>query len=208
VEYWSLGHFGAPTFHDSIAPSSRCFHGVRNSEPPRKSQKYLQLLSYGPPVDSCSFAPDLRCLFSMSQRPLLPPPRFTPSVSFNLSQRGHTHTVHLEVVGEGGAGYLACRRYKGSYHIMSRGDRQEAIYRDQMDCESFLETLGQACERTGWLVHCLVLMGNHWHGLIETPEPNLSIGMKWLHSTYTQRFNRRHKELTGELTGVSPGNRT
>ena len=85
--------------------------------------------------------------------------------------------------------------YAGAiYHIMSRGDRQEAIYRDQTDCETFLETLGQACERTGWLVHCLVLMGNHWHGLIETPEPNLSIGMKWLHSTYTQRFNRRHKE--------------
>jgi putative transposase len=37
-------------------------------------------------------------------------------------------------------------------------------------------------------------MGNHWHGLIETPEANLSIGMKWLQSTYTQRFNRHHKE--------------
>jgi len=77
---------------------------------------------------------------------------------------------------------------------MSRGDRQEAIYRDSTDCETFLETLGQASDRTGWVVHCFALMGNHYHCLIETPEPNLAVGMKWLQSTYTHRFNRRHRE--------------
>lgn len=85
--------------------------------------------------------------------------------------------------------------YAGAiYHVMSRGDRQEAVYRDSSDCEAFLETLGQACERTGWIVHCFALMGNHYHCLVETPEPNLAVGMKWLQSTYTQRFNRRHRE--------------
>lgn len=80
------------------------------------------------------------------------------------------------------------------YHVMSRGNRQAPIFRDDGDCELFLDTLGQACARAGWIVHCYVLMVNHWHGLIETPEPNLSAGMKWLQCTYSLRFNRRHNE--------------
>jgi len=43
--------------------------------------------------------------------------------------------------------------------------------------------------------------GQHWHALIETPEANLSVGMKWLQSTYTQRFNRRHKACGHLLQG-------
>jgi len=40
--------------------------------------------------------------------------------------------------------------YEGAiYHVMSCGDRREAIFRDDADRESFLETLGQACEKTG-----------------------------------------------------------
>src|SRR6188472_2042036 len=59
------------------------------------------------------------------------------------------------------------------YHVMDRGDRLEAIFRDDDDRHLFLKTLGQACERTGWRVHAYVLMGNHYHLLIETPEANL-----------------------------------
>ena len=92
--------------------------------------------------------------------------------------------------------------YEGAiYHVMSRGNRQNEIFRDEGDCEIFLETLGQACARTGWIVHGYVLMVNHWHAIIETPEANLSVGMKWLHSTYTQRFNRRHRECGHLLQG-------
>lgn len=36
-------------------------------------------------------------------------------------------------------------------------------------------------------------MGNHYHLLIQTPEPNLVRGMSWLQGTYTSRFNARHK---------------
>jgi hypothetical protein len=36
-------------------------------------------------------------------------------------------------------------------------------------------------------------MGNHYHLCIETPEPNLVEGMRWLQSTFANRFNRfRH----------------
>ena len=84
--------------------------------------------------------------------------------------------------------------YEGAvYHVMSRGNRQEAIFLDDHDNRIFLDTLDEACRRTGWLVHAFVLMGNHYHLLIETPEPNLVDGMRWLQGTYTKRFNIRHK---------------
>lgn len=89
--------------------------------------------------------------------------------------------------------------YPGAvYHVLCRGDRREAIFLSAADREMFLETLGEMCERTGNLLHSYVLMSNHYHLLIETPEPNLVAGMKWFQGTYTQRFNRRH-QLCGHL---------
>ena len=81
---------------------------------------------------------------------------------------------------------------------MSRGDRREEIFRDDLDRKSFLQALGAACEKTGWQVHAYCLMGNHFHLVVETPRANLVEGMKWLLGTYTMRFNRRHK-LSGHL---------
>lgn len=89
--------------------------------------------------------------------------------------------------------------YPGAlYHVMSRGNHQEAVYLDDRDYLMFLDTLEEACSKTGWKVHAFVLMGNHYHLLLETPEANLVAGMKWLQGTYTQRFNTRHK-LCGHL---------
>ena len=85
--------------------------------------------------------------------------------------------------------------YAGAvYHVMCRGNRQEPVFRDSYDNEIFLDTLGEASVRCGWRVHAFVLMGNHYHLLLETPEPNLVAGMQWLQGTYTKRFNVRHKE--------------
>jgi len=84
---------------------------------------------------------------------------------------------------------------------MSRGNRQDAIFLDARDCEMFLDTLDEACGRTGWQIHAFVLMGNHYHLLLETPEANLVAGMKWLQGTYTQRFNSRHKQWGHLLQG-------
>jgi REP element-mobilizing transposase RayT len=89
--------------------------------------------------------------------------------------------------------------YPGAfYHVLSRGDRREAIFLDEDDRLLFLEALGEMCGRTGHRIHSYVLMSNHYHLLLETPEPNLVAGMKWLQGTYTQRFNRRHR-LSGHL---------
>ena len=70
---------------------------------------------------------------------------------------------------------------------MGRGNQGRAIYADDRDRKRWLETLGEACEQTGWRIHAYVMMGNHYHLLLETPEANLVAGMKWLQSTYTQR---------------------
>jgi len=89
--------------------------------------------------------------------------------------------------------------YPGAiYHAMNRGDRREEIFKDDKDRERFLETLGEVCVKTGWQVHALCLMGNHFHLVVETPQGNLVAGMKWFLGTYTSRFNRRHK-LFGHL---------
>ena len=82
--------------------------------------------------------------------------------------------------------------------MLSRGDRGEAIYHDDEDRRLFLQFLGEVCERTGWLIHAFVVMTNHYHLLLETPEANLVVGMKWLQGTYTQRFNLRYR-LRGHL---------
>ncbi len=89
--------------------------------------------------------------------------------------------------------------YEGAiYHVMNRGDRCEPIFNDDGDRKRFLETLGETCTKTDWQVHALCLMRNHFHLVVETPKGNLVAGMTWFLSTYTARFNRRHK-LFGHL---------
>ena len=83
---------------------------------------------------------------------------------------------------------------------MARGNRRERVFYDDTDRRVFIKTLGEACDRTGWQVHAWVLMRNHYHLMLETPESNLVEGMKWLQNTYTRRFNTRH-QLWGRLFG-------
>ena len=92
--------------------------------------------------------------------------------------------------------------YPGAiYHVMNRGDRREAIFRDDEDRRRFLGTLGEACVKTCWQVHALCLMPNHFHLVVETPQSNLAVGMKWLLGTYTLRFNRRHRQCGHLFSG-------
>ena len=89
--------------------------------------------------------------------------------------------------------------YPGAiYHVMNRGDRREPIFRDDTDQRRFLATLAEACLKTDWQIHAYCLMQNHFHLVLETPNGNLVAGMRWFLSTYTARFNRRHK-LFGHL---------
>jgi putative transposase len=93
-------------------------------------------------------------------------------------------------------------QYPGAvYHVMNRGDRREPIFDDDQDRVIFLETLGEACEKTDWQVHAWCLMSNHFHLVSETPRGNLVPGMQWLLGVYTNRFNHRHKEFGHLFSG-------
>jgi putative transposase len=93
-------------------------------------------------------------------------------------------------------------QYPGAtYHVMCRGDRREQIFLDDVDRHDFIKTLAEACQKTQWQVHAYCLMPNHYHVVLETPEPNLVAGMAWLQSTYTIRLNHRHKEFGHVFSG-------
>jgi len=68
------------------------------------------------------------------------------------------------------------------------------FFLDDEDRRIVLRSLGEACGMTGWRVPAWVLIGNHYHLMIETPEANLVAGMKWLQNAYTRRFNVGHTQ--------------
>jgi len=79
------------------------------------------------------------------------------------------------------------------YHVTSRGNDKQRIFRSREDRIEFLAFLGQVTQRFGWSITAWVLMTNHFHLVIQTAQPNLSRGMHWLNSTYAGWFNRKHK---------------
>ena len=81
------------------------------------------------------------------------------------------------------------------YHVTSRGNARPRVFRDDEDRETFLATLAWVVSRCRWRCHAYCLMNNHIHLLIDTPQPNLSRGMRQLNGVYTQRFNRRHRRV-------------
>lgn len=86
--------------------------------------------------------------------------------------------------------------YDGAlYHITSRGNEQKPIFKDDTDRNIFLDTLYKVNKRYNWTCHAYCLMDNHYHLIIETPDGNLSKGMRQLNGVYTQAFNKRHKRV-------------
>lgn len=79
------------------------------------------------------------------------------------------------------------------YHVMARGNELRPVFRDDRDREQFLDALAGTAEQQGWRLHAYCLMGNHYHALVGTPRGNLSRGMARLQTTYTTRFNARHR---------------
>jgi REP element-mobilizing transposase RayT len=83
--------------------------------------------------------------------------------------------------------------YPGAiYHVMSRGDRREDIFLDDVDRQDFLKTLAEVCHKAGFEVHAYCLMRNPFHLVLEPPNANLVAGLAWLLSASTIRLNHRH----------------
>ncbi len=85
--------------------------------------------------------------------------------------------------------------YEGAlYHVINRGNYRGAIFATQGAKDAFMKCLEEACGKAKWMVHGYVLMSNHYHLALETPKGNLVEGMRWLQSTFANRYNRFRKE--------------
>ncbi len=83
--------------------------------------------------------------------------------------------------------------YAGAvYHVTSRGNARQSIFKDDQDRQQFLRTLKRITDRYRWVFHAYCLMKNHYHLVVETPEGNLAKGMREINGVYTQSYNRRH----------------
>lgn len=81
------------------------------------------------------------------------------------------------------------------YHVTSRGDRREPIFVDDVDRRALLDVLGSGLDRFDACALAWCLMGNHYHFVIQTRQPNLSLLMRHINGIYTQRFNQRHRKV-------------
>src|SRR3989304_7185540 len=81
------------------------------------------------------------------------------------------------------------------YHVTARGNEKRRIFLGVPDYRLFLGVLSQVVEEKSWLCHAYCLMPNHYHLLLETPQPDLSKGMRQLNGIFAQRFNRQHERV-------------
>ena len=78
------------------------------------------------------------------------------------------------------------------WHVTSRGNERREVFLDDQDRREFLSLLGRSVELFGWKLYAWVLMSNHYHLFVGTPEATLSRGMRQLNGDFAQHFNRRH----------------
>lgn len=85
--------------------------------------------------------------------------------------------------------------YPGAiYHVINRGNYRSFVFEAKGAAQAFEACVFEACERAGWVLHAFVIMGNHYHLAVETPQGNLVAGMQWLQSTFANRFNKLRGE--------------
>ena len=86
--------------------------------------------------------------------------------------------------------------YEGAfYHVTARGNERRKIFLSASDCLRFLAKLSEAIQKYHASLHAYVLMGNHYHLILETPQANLSAIMQMVNSSYTTYFNVKRKRF-------------
>lgn len=90
---------------------------------------------------------------------------------------------------------LRRNRQDGWYHVYHRGIERRVLYRDDRDRRHFLELLEQIHELYRIRIFAYCLMFNHWHGVVQTPDANLSEAMQWLHLSYASWFNAKYSRV-------------
>jgi putative transposase len=86
-------------------------------------------------------------------------------------------------------------QYPGAiYHVINRGNYRRDVFETVGAAKAFESALDEVCETFRWGIHGYVVMRNHYHLAVQTPEPNLVEGMHWLQTTFATRFNRFRSE--------------
>ncbi len=80
------------------------------------------------------------------------------------------------------------------YHVINRGNYRADVFRSEGAKAAFEKCLFEACAKSAWVLHAFVVMRNHYHLALETPEGNLVAGMQWLQATFANRFNKLRAE--------------
>ena len=93
----------------------------------------------------------------------------------------------------------------GIYHVVSRGNDRQAIFTDDKERLHFLAIVAAAQGRFGLRIHAYVLMDNHFHLVLCTPEANLSRALQWIKTSYSMWFNRRHGRVGPLFQGEDRG---
>lgn len=87
------------------------------------------------------------------------------------------------------------------YHITTRGNHKEAIFKDEDDFEAYLEHIDENLRYYSHLNYELIaycLMSNHVHLMIKTEKEPLTSIMRRLNSKYTKYFNKKY-DYVGHL---------
>jgi len=89
-------------------------------------------------------------------------------------------------------------RFQGAgliYHVMSRGNNKMRIFLDDLDYAQFVSIVNETRETYGLDVWLFCVMPNHYHVVLRTRRPNLSLAIRQVNGVYAQWWNRRHRHL-------------
>ena len=93
---------------------------------------------------------------------------------------------------------LRFEKANGVYHVINRGNYRQDLFINEGAHLAFESCLFEACEKCGWVLEGYCVMTNHFHLVIRTPEGNLVYGMKWLQSTFANRYHH-YRKVHGKL---------
>jgi len=80
-----------------------------------------------------------------------------------------------------------------TYHITARGNRKERIFYSDKDKEIFLNKMEETFEKYSFICYAYCLMNNHYHLFIKTPLANISDGIHYLNTSYSNWFRAKYK---------------
>jgi REP element-mobilizing transposase RayT len=84
------------------------------------------------------------------------------------------------------------------YHIVSRGNRRDPLFRSATDFNAFLHILHQLHQTSPFELASYSLMTNHYHLQLRTKELSLSKLMALINKRYANYYNTRYS-LTGHV---------